>query len=117
MRQVLSLAILGLLATTPALPAQKDYNGRWTIYGVTERGQCVRGFRVKVRVLRGKAYIIGRSLSGARTAIGAAGQVNIKYVKGIDVITANGRLNKRDGGGRWSYPTYQCTGRWRAERR
>jgi hypothetical protein len=116
MRRLLLTAILAVLATTPASPAQKDYNGRWTIFGTTEKGQCVPGFRIKVRVFRGKAYIIGYSLNGTKTAISSRGQVNIKYVNGVDVIMASGTLKKRTGDGRWHYPTYRCSGRWRAEK-
>jgi hypothetical protein len=116
MRQLLCLALFGLLTSTPALPAQKDYNGRWAIFGTTEHGRCSRGFRFKVRVFRGKAYIIGHSLSGARTAIGSRGEVSIRYVNGVDVITVSGLLDKRTGAGRWDYPTYRCVGWWRAKK-
>lgn len=115
MRLLVCLAMLALLTATPALPAQKDFNGRWAIYGTTEQGQCKPGFRLNVRISRGKAYVIGRSLGG-RQAVSASGQVNIRYVKGIDVITINGMLKHRTGAGRWHYPTYRCTGRWRAKR-
>jgi len=108
--------MFALLTATPALPAQKDYNGRWAIVGTTERGKCQLGFRLRVRIFRGKAYLIGRSLNGARTAIGSRGQVNIKYVNGPDVITVTGRLDKRTGTGRWHYPTYRCVGHWRARK-
>jgi hypothetical protein len=116
MRQLLCLAILAVLTATPAVPAQKDYNGRWAIFGTTDRGQCLRGFRFKVRVFRGKAYMIGYSLSGAKTAIGSGGQVNIRYANGVDVITVDGMLKQRTGAGRWHYPTYRCVGRWRARK-
>jgi len=116
MRQFLCLVMFVLLTATPALPARKDFNGRWAIEATTERGQCQHGFRLRVRVFRGKAFLIGRSLSGAKTAIGSRGQVNIKYVNGPDVITVSGRLNKRTGIGRWHYPTYRCVGQWRARK-
>ncbi len=116
MRQLLCLLVLGLVASTPALPAQKDYNGRWKIVGKTESGSCARGFRMNIRIHRGKAYMIGRSLSGARTAISSRGQVSIKYVNGRDVITANGLLKRRTGSGRWHYKTQRCAGSWWAER-
>ena len=114
MRQLLWLAVFGLLWSTPALPAQKDFNGRWAIYGTTERGQCLRGFRIRVRIFRGKAYVIGYSLSGAKMAIDSRGRVNINYVNGVDVILVNGMLKRRSGAGRWHYPTYRCVGSWRA---
>jgi hypothetical protein len=117
MRLVLSLALLGLLTITPAMAGQKDYNGRWAIFATTERGQCVKGFRLAIRIHQGKAYIVGRSVNGTKAAVNARGHVNIKYVSGDDVITVNGILKGRSGGGKWSYPTYRCTGRWRAERR
>lgn len=116
MRLLLCLSVLGLLAT-PTLAAQKDYNGRWAIYLTTERGQCVPGFRLNVRIRRGKAYIVGRSLSGRTAAVSSSGRVNIRYVDGTDVITVSGRLDKRSGSGRWQFPTYRCIGHWRAKRR
>lgn len=116
MRLLLCLAMLGYLTATPALSAQKDYNGRWAIYGTTEQGQCKPGFRLNVRISRGRAYIVGRPLSDGRTAVSSRGQVNIRYVNGIDVITINGMLQQRSGAGKWHYPTYRCTGRWRAKK-
>lgn len=116
MRQLLCIVLFGLFTITPALSAQKDYNGRWKITGITESGQCVKGFRIKIRIFRGKAYMIGRSLSGTKTAVSSRGHVNIRYANGRDVIVASGRLKKRTGAGRWHFPTYRCTGRWRAER-
>lgn len=116
MRRLLCLAMLGLLTATPALSAQKDYNGRWAIYGTTEQGRCVPGFQFNVRIFRGRAYVIGRSLNGRRQAVSSGGQVNIRYVDGIDVITISGMLKKGTGAGRWHYPTYSCVGRWRAKK-
>jgi hypothetical protein len=117
MRLLTGLALIGLLAAPlPAHAAQKDYNGKWRIYATTEKGQCVKGFRLSIRISRGKAYMIGNSLSGTKTAISSRGQVNIKYVNGRDVITATGRLRGEYGAGSWSYPEFRCTGRWRAER-
>jgi hypothetical protein len=115
MRLLLNLTMLGVLTATPALPAQKDYNGRWAIYGTTEQGQCKRGFRLNIRISRGKAYVVGRSLGG-RKAVSSGGQVNIRYVDGGDVITINGMLKSRTGAGKWHYPTYRCTGQWRAKK-
>ena len=116
MRLVISSLVLAILMTTPALPGQNDYNGRWQIFATTDRGQCARLFRFKVRVNKGKAYMVGRSVNGAQTAIGARGDVLISYVKGRDVINASGRLKGSKGWGSWTYPTYRCTGQWRAER-
>ena len=116
MRHLICAALFGLLTITPAQSAQKDYNGRWTIIGTTEHGQCVKGFKLKIRIYDGKAYVIGRSLNGTKSAISSRGHVTIKYVSGKDVITANGSLKRRSGTGRWNFPTYRCAGRWRAER-
>lgn len=116
MRHLLCLVIFGLLVSAPALSAQKDYNGRWQVVGKTESGSCARGFRMNVRIYKGKAYIIGRSLSGAKTAISSRGRVSIRYVNGRDVITASGLLRKRTGSGRWHYRTLRCAGSWWAER-
>lgn len=117
MRILLCMAMLGFTMATPATAAQKDYNGRWAIIGTTESGSCVPGFRLNVRVFKGKAYVIGRSLNGKRRAVSSRGKVNIRYVDGADVINISGMLRKRSGAGRWTLPTYRCTGRWRAERR
>jgi len=116
MHRLLCLGIVAML-TTPVLSGEKDYNGRWAIYGTTERGQCARGFRLNVRVVRGKAHVIGYPFSGRKNAVSSQGNVNIQYVKGADVITINGMLQNRTGAGSWQYPTYRSTGRWRAERR
>ena len=117
MRLLTGLALIGLLAAPlPAMAAQKDYNGRWRITATTEKGQCVRGFRLSIRISQGKAFMIGHSLSGTKTAISSRGQVSIRYVNGRDVITATGRLKGEYGAGSWAYPGFRCTGRWRAER-
>jgi hypothetical protein len=117
MRFALGLAMLGLIFAVPAASAaQKDYNGRWAIYGTTDRGACFKGFRLSVRIAQGKAFLVGRALNGTKTAVSSRGQVNIKYVNGRDVITATGRLKGEYGAGSWSYPEFRCTGRWRAER-
>lgn len=117
MHLLVGLALIGLVAAPlPATAAQKDYNGRWRIFATTERGQCVKGFRLSIRISKGKAYMIGHSLSGTQTAVSSRGQVTIKYVNGRDVITATGLLKGEFGSGRWTYPIYRCTGSWRAER-
>jgi hypothetical protein len=117
MRFLLCFAFAGLIfAAPPAHAAQKDYNGRWSITGITDRGHCMKGFRLSIRIAKGRAFMIGRSLNGAKSAISSRGQVNIKYVSGHDLITANGTLKGEYGAGSWTYPTYRCTGRWRAER-
>jgi len=117
MRFLLGLAMLGLIFAMPTASAgQKDYNGRWAIYGTTDRGACFKGFRLSVRIAQGKAFLVGRALNGTKTAVSSRGQVNIKYVNGRDVITASGTLKGSYGAGKWTFPTYRCTGRWRAER-
>jgi len=116
MRHFLYATIFGFLTMTTALAAQKDFDGRWAIFATTDRGQCVKGFRLSVRISNGKAYVVGRSVNGAKTAVSSRGLVNIRYVDGSDVITANGALKARTGSGKWAYPTFRCTGRWHAKR-
>jgi len=116
MRYFLCATVFGLFTITSALAAQKDYDGRWAIFATTEKGHCVKGFRLSVRISNGKAYVVGRSISGTKTAVNSRGQINIRFVDGSDVITANGALKKRSGAGKWAYPTFRCTGRWLAKR-
>ncbi len=117
MRLLTGLALIGLItAPLPASAAQKDYNGRWRITATTEKGQCMKGFRLSIRIAQGKAFMIGHSLSGTKTAISSRGQVSIHYVSGKDVITATGKLKGEAGAGSWAYPGFRCTGRWRAQR-
>lgn len=116
MRQFLYSSVFALLTITPALSSQSDYDGRWAIVATTDQGQCVKGFELSVRILKGKAYVVGRSVNGAKTAVNSRGLVDIKFVDGSDVITAKGALKKRSGSGHWAYPTFRCTGRWQAKR-
>ena len=116
MRHFLYAIIFGLLTITAAPAAQRDYDGRWAIFATTEKGQCVKGFRLSVRISNGKAYVVGRSVNGTETAVNSRGLVDIRFVDGSDVITANGALKRRSGSGKWAYPNFRCTGRWIAKR-
>jgi hypothetical protein len=117
MRVALCLALCCLIFSAPAAPAaEKDFSGRWAIFAVTDSGQCLRGFRLAVRVNKGKAYLVGHSSKGATSSISSRGDVSIRYVKGHDLITVIGRLKGTYGSGAWAFPNYRCVGRWRAER-
>jgi hypothetical protein len=117
MRHILCGALFGLLAITPAMAAQKDYNGRWSISATTEQGHCVEDFRLSISISNGMAYVVGHSVNGSKKAISENGQVNIKYVEGNDVITAKGALKGRSGSGKWAFPAFRCIGHWHAERK
>ena len=117
MRHFLYVALFGLFAISPSLAAQKDYNGRWAVFATTDRGQCVKDFKLSVRISKGMAYVVGRSVTGKKTAVNSNGKVDIIYIDGKDIFTANGSLKDRDGSGIWTYPTFRCAGRWHAQRK
>lgn len=112
--RMLSFALaLGAAATTPALasPAGK-YDGAWSVSITTDKGSCdASSFTVIVagnRLLRVQELPV--SASGAIDAHGAA------HFQVASMVDAAGTMLERTGSGRWSAPSRDCSGRWRAAR-
>jgi hypothetical protein len=106
------------LAAVDGAAAQQQFNGRWSVEVVTERGACDRAYRFPVVIERGRIRYGGPeslTISGTVTARGA-----VRSSIAADGMQADvtGRLSGATGTGTWEIAGGRsCGGTWNAERR
>ncbi len=101
------------LAGAPAHAA--SYDGQWSVVVVTEQGSC-DVYRWDLGVAGGKINERG-IVAQANGQVDRRGLVNVTFSRGSDQLAATGTLSGLDGSGRWSLPSRQCSGRWKAEKK
>lgn len=120
MKEILRFFVLaGLGATLFAASnggaqAATRYDGTWTVYFTTVRGDCASGSSFRLQVHDG-------IVSGAFNAHGhvsANGSTQVSVSNGSGTATGSGRLTASSGGGTWhaTGSSGACTGRWSANR-
>ena len=101
------------LAPTPAAAqARNAFDGTWSVRSTTQSGTCAsRSFNISIED--------GEISFGPFTAtggVGARGRVNASYAALGNSLNSQGRLTSSRGGGTWTSPTRNCSGRWSAQR-
>ena len=106
---------LGVLATSAPVQAIGNFDGKWSVVIVTEKGDCDRAYRYPIDI-RGQSVVNAGNASfdiSGKVAGDGAVAVNISY--GDKRATGSGRLSGTSGTGSWSGGA--CAGSWTAERR
>jgi hypothetical protein len=112
------LALLCVSALPDTASAQRAYDGNWSVLIVTQSGTCDRAYRYGVSIRNGGVYYDGGVVSFTGR-VAANGAVSVRVASGSAVANGTGRLNRREGQGRWAGQSggSRCSGHWTAERR
>jgi len=112
------LAALLSLAAAPAQSAPlSQFDGRWSVLVVTDRGDCSI-YRYGVIVDRGRARYAGTADFTVNGSIAPNGTVRASILRGSNRAEVHGRLGQGTGSGQWrTAASYDCSGHWTAERR
>ena len=94
-----------------------EFDGRWSVEVITEKGTCDRAYRWSLGVRDGRITDVGDNIAQASGRIAPNGRVSVTLIRGSDRLMATGALDRQEGSGTWRAPSRQCEGRWRAERR
>lgn len=128
LRLVPVLAVAAMLVTIAVNPSEaarraarggtSSYDGLWSVLIITQLGDCDRGYRYPVRIVRGQVQHGDADLSyQLYGAVGRGGAIRVTVARGGQSATGYGRLSRTYGSGRWRTSTGQCSGVWTAERR
>lgn len=112
------LAFVCVAAMPDMASAQRLYDGQWSVLIVTENGTCDRAYRYGVSIRSGGVYYDG-GVVNFTGRVQANGNVTVRVTSGSAFANGTGRLNRREGQGRWSGQSSgsRCSGYWTAERR
>lgn len=112
------LALVCVAAMPDMASAQRAYDGQWSVLIVTENGTCDRAYRYGVSIRSGGVYYDG-GVVNFTGRVQANGNVTVRVTSGSAFANGTGRLNRREGQGRWSGQSSgsRCSGYWTAERR
>jgi hypothetical protein len=105
--------LMPLVASAPARAA--EFDGRWSVLVITEKGDCDPGYRYEVMVGQGQVNYAGDAAIGMDGTIAPNGNVKVSVGRHGEHTTGIGRLSSNAGVGTWRSDA--CAGRWEAERR
>ena len=101
------------------LPAPSSaFDGLWSVSIVTMRGDCDRGYRYPLRIIRG--HVVKADSDPAYQVAGAvarSGAIGVTVAGGGKSASGYGRLSRNFGRGVWRTASGECSGQWTAERR
>jgi hypothetical protein len=113
---VLTSAALALAASSAS--AQQQFNGKWSVEVITERGNCDRAYRFPVVIQNGSVSYDGPEQIAASGQVENNGNIRGVLGRGSAQATVVGRLMGRSGSGTWTGAgSLRCAGQWRAEAR
>jgi hypothetical protein len=117
MKSVASVVLSAFLALNASTAfAGGAYDGKWAVELVTLKGHCDRSLSWDVGVAASR--IADSGMMGKTTgAVDAGGRVRLLVTTGAERVSASGMLRGVSGAGAWNWPTRECSGRWRAEKR
>jgi hypothetical protein len=106
---------LGVLATSAPVQAIGNFDGKWSVVIVTEKGDCDRAYRYPIDI-RGQSVLnAGNASFDISGKVQGDGAVMVKISYGDKHASGSGRLSGTTGEGSWSGGA--CAGTWTAERR
>jgi hypothetical protein len=112
----LAALFAGLFLAAPAVEAKGRFDGNWRIIISGNDLDCIFGYRTAIRVTDHVVSWRGRRISRSMIGISSGGRVSIRLSDGKNVVTGSGSVGKKLGNGRWSAPSFRCSGRWSAIR-
>ncbi|KAB0269134.1 hypothetical protein [Microvirga brassicacearum] len=122
MRRVLAsffLAVTFTLINNAAL-AQQQFDGRWSVEAIPEKGACVRARRYAVAIENGTMRNAGRKMEKVNVSGGleASGRIRGSIRRNKTQVDVTGNLSGRLGSGDWAIAgRVACSGRWTAEKK
>ena len=117
--------LVSLFLAAPLIPvstagmAQQQFDGRWSVRAIPEKGACRRAHDYTVVVENG----IPRNAVSQRTPDSAAGglepdgRVRVSLQRHRAQVAITGKLTGRSGSGTWTIAgSMACSGRWTASK-
>src|SRR5262249_21716053 len=116
-RQATLAAVLGLGVVAVSAPVQAtgNFDGKWSVVIVTEKGDCDRAYRYPIDIKTPTLINAGHASVDISGRVAGDGAVAVKISYGQKSASGSGRLNGSSGEGHWSGGG--CAGSWMAERR
>lgn len=107
----------GLLAS--GVEAQgANFDGRWSVEVVTEKGSCDKAYRYPVIIENGKTRYGGPEGFEVSGSVSPNGAVSGSIARSGTQANVRGRLASNSGSGSWSTSgSLACSGRWNADKR
>ena len=98
--------------------AQQQFNGRWSVEVVTEKGECDRAYRYPIAVENGRVRYAGEAGFTINGQVAPNGNVQGSIIYGENRANVRGKLEGNFGTGTWSIAgSRSCSGNWNAEKR
>ena len=116
-RQATLAAVLGLGVVAASAPVQAtgNFDGKWSVVIVTEKGDCDRAYRYPIDIKNATLINGGSTSFDISGRVQGDGAVAVKISYGQKSASGSGRLSSDSGTGSWSGGS--CAGTWEAERR
>jgi hypothetical protein len=106
---------LGVVAASAPVQATGNFDGKWSVVIVTEKGDCDRAYRYPIDIKNMTLVNAGNASFDISGKVQGDGAVAVKISYGQKSAAGAGRLNGNSGQGQWSGGG--CAGSWMAERR
>jgi hypothetical protein len=117
--------LLSLFLAAPLIPvstagmAQSQFDGRWSVHAIPEKGGCRRAHYYKVVVEDG----VARNAASRRTSdnvtggLEPSGRVRVSLQRRGAQVDVTGNLAGQSGSGHWTITgRIDCSGRWTASK-
>ena len=116
-RQATLAAVLGLGVVAASAPVQAtgNFDGKWSVVIVTEKGDCDRAYRYPIDIRNATLINAGNTSFDISGKVQGDGAVAVKISYGQKGASGSGRLSANSGEGHWAGSG--CAGTWSAERR
>jgi len=121
MHRLLAISLLTVassLASHAAL-AQQQFDGRWSVHAIPEKGACRRAHHYTVVVENGvpRNAVSRRTTDRVTGGLEPGGRVRVSIQRPDASVAVTGKLAGRSGSGRWTVAgATVCSGRWTASK-
>jgi hypothetical protein len=118
-RRVTLAALLGVGVVAASAPVQAtgNFDGKWSVVIVTEKGDCDRAYRYPIDIKGQNLVNAGNASFDISGKVAADGAVAVKISYGQKSALGSGRLFGTTGTGEGQWSGGSCAGTWTAERR
>ena len=106
---------LGLVAASAPTQASGNFDGKWSVVVVTEKGTCDRAYRYPIDIRNATLVNAGNTSFDISGKVQGDGAVAVRISYGDKSASGSGYLSGSSGEGHWSGGG--CAGSWTAERR
>jgi hypothetical protein len=114
----LFLAAPVILISTTGM-AQEQFDGRWSVKAIPEKGACRRAHYYKVVVENGvpRNAVSRRTTDRATGGLDPDGRVRVSVQRHRAQVAITGKLSGRSGSGTWTIAgSMTCSGQWTASK-